>query len=772
MTPDKQITKVEGRNITLSNLDKVLFEDAGFTKAQLIEYYIRVKEYILPFIADRPMTFIRYPDGTKSNHFYSKNRAEWTPEWIASVKVGDDDVDYVLINHLPDLVWAANMAALELHPMTVKSSDLEHPDLFIIDLDPPTEADFAQVKVLAKELKIFFEQMDLTTFLKTSGSKGLHLFVPITPKYTHEEIVQFLKTQITLYIQNQPDATLAFKKDKRKGKILIDLFRNNKNQTCAAAFGTRGRPSGAVSLPIHWEDLDDLTTSQAYDIHTTVEYLTAKGNAWEAFYDFSTDLPGARTDQATLTKAQVKKNEKLEVYREKRDFSKTTEPAGTTLSAAASKEKSSPKFTIQLHDASRLHFDLRLEHEGVLQSWAVPKGLPTTVNEKRLAIRTEDHPLQYLTFEGTIPEKQYGAGEMWIFDTGTYQTTKHTTKSIHFQLKGSQITGDFHIFQTKDDQWLIERISPNKVELPTSFDPMLADLSDGKIPPSSDYFFEIKWDGIRINLVKNHDEITITSRGGRDISSQFPEVIAAAKEIKAEQVSLDGELVVLDGQGKPVFAKIISRLHQKKVGATSKSNQCTAYFFDLLYLDGLITKDMPVERRRAWVKAVLPVGEILRFSEAFEDGNTLWEAVKAHGLEGVICKSKASKYVANRSKSWLKVKVRSDERVFIVGYTPGQGERSPHFGSLHLAQMESGEILRYVGRVGTGFDQKTMIDLYDKINELPKIAKPFEEKIEEEQKSVWVAPVLECKVKYASLTPGGIFREPVFLGLIVEDKTI
>ena len=266
---------------------------------------------------------------------------------------------------------------------------------------------------------------------------------------------------------------------------------------------------------------------------------------------------------------------------------------------------------------------------------------------------------------------------------------------------------------------------------------------------------------------KDGDEVILVSRGGRDISDKFPEVIDEAKKIKAERVSIDGELVVLDQDGKPVFTKAIGRLHQKSVRQVPKDKWATLYCFDIVYMDGLNLMDQTVEKRKEWVKTLLPESSaILRLSEAFQEGKSLWDAVDKMDLEGIICKKRKSVYQSGkRSDDWLKLKVNNEEEALIIGYTRGEGDRAPYFGALHLGMKGEGKRMVYLGKVGTGFDQQTLEFVFQKLKEIPKIKKPIEEKVDEESATVWIEPDLSCKVKYASLTPNGTFREAVFIAL-------
>lgn len=745
-------TTIDGRTLKLTNLQKVLYPEAEVVKAELIQYYINISEFILPFLNGRLMTFIRYPDGVNAHKFYSKNKPTWTPQWIASGKTSeDDDNEYIIINDQASLVWAANLASLELHPMTVRAERIDKPDFFIFDLDPPKTMDFEVVKDLALKLRPFLESYGYTPFVKTSGSKGLHIYVPIAPTSDQKSVVTAIKEISKEFVSFNPDTTLILNKEKRSGRVLLDIYRNNKSQTCAAPFSTRGRVGAPVSMPIRWEEVPELVSSMDYTILNALDYLK-KGNPWEGFFKSRAIIHTKRKDSNLLP---------LQEYNVKREFKKTSEPVGEIQYG------NNDQYVIQLHDASNLHYDLRLEIDGVLKSWAIPKGMPTALGTKRLAIATEAHPMKYLNFEGTIPAKEYGGGQMWIFESGHYNLISNKKDSIKFAIAGGTYEGTYIIYQTRSKQWIIEKKTGPDLTIHMDHTPMLASTIS-EVPSSSNYFYEIKWDGIRVSVIKLEDKVTIMSRGGKDITKNFPKIAEALRNIEPESAVIDGEIVVLDEDGKPHFSNVISRMHtkgDKSISNISKRVPATFYAFDMMYLDGKDIRKLPIEKRREWLKVNLNTGSYIRYSDSFSDGQQLYKAVLQHGLEGMMCKRKGATYISGRrTDHWVKLKPRIKDTALMIGYTKGQGDRSHLFGALHLAKMKEGK-LQYLGKVGTGFDTTKLNKIFSILESLPSVEKPIPDQIDEVDRTIWIEARYQVEITYTSFTSNGTYREPVFVRL-------
>lgn len=757
-------TTVDGQRIKLTNLTKVLYPSVGKTKAEVIQYYLLNQELILPNLSDRALTTIRFPDGVAGKSFYSKDKPKWTPEWIGSTRIQHDQsaIDYLLPQNAADLAWLANLACLELHPMSCRVSDGMRPSLFIFDLDPDEDLTFDAVKECALRLKQLLISHDYVPFVKTSGGKGLHVIVPIIPKYTYEEVQKTIKELAQKLIAQYPNQyTLEIPKHKRKGKILIDIYRNHMTNTTVCAYSLRGRTGAPISMPLRWEDIPALESAREYTLVNYREYLDEHGDAWAGLYDLGTELHDHQDVSISMPD-----DGRLDSYNEKRDLSITPEPNGQVIT------NRTDEYVIQLHDASSLHYDLRLEDKGVLLSWAIPKGLPFKKGQKRLAIRTEDHPIKYLDFEGVIPAGQYGAGNMWIMDTGKIKwIKKEDDKSYKFHLTGPLAQRmEYHLFSTKrDNQWLIECKTDKEIlAADKSIRHMLAD-SSRTVPQKGAYEYEVKWDGIRIFVIINDGKVTVRSRSGNDLTKQFPE-LQNVDCIELEEGVLDGELVVLDDKGRPIFSDVISRMHnQNPTDITIKTKPVVCYLFDMISIDGLDVTNAPLSRRRAWLKTVLDRDSTYRYSEGMTDGAGLLAAIKAQGMEGIMAKDPKSKYtLGGRSGAWLKIKCRTLDQCLIIGYTAGSGDRAGLMGSMHLAK-ETDDGLKYMGKVGTGWSHQKLKELYQEMSSRPQIAKPIEDKIEEEHNSTWIDSGWYCEIEYASLSSNGTYREPVFLKLIKKE---
>jgi len=389
---------------------------------------------------------------------------------------------------------------------------------------------------------------------------------------------------------------------------------------------------------------------------------------------------------------------------------------------------------------------------------------------QRLAIETEPHPIKYLTFEGKIPKKEYGGGEMWVYDTGIYEYIKKEDKKLKIKLSKGKIKGEFTLINTKGSQWLVDTDIEQAVIYDLSnLTPMLATMGT-KIGAAAKYSYEIKWDGIRVLITKTGKKVKISSKNGNDLTEKFPLIAEGIATQEPEQIIMDGEIVALNPNGTPNFGKVVGRMHltgKDAIASAAKRTQTVFYGFDCLFLDGMDTRSLSLEKRRDWLKVNLKVSEYVRYSQSFDDGQQLFDAIKAQGMEGIMCKLKGSKYDSGaRSKYWQKIKVRETDEALIIGYTKGKGGRSTLFGSLHLAKIENGELV-YYGKVGTGFDQAKIKAILTKLKALETTKKPIKNKIEEESDTIWIQPHYQCEIKYASMTNNNTFREPVFVKMSV-----
>jgi bifunctional non-homologous end joining protein LigD len=769
MAKKGQWVNIGKRKIELSNLDKVLFPEDGVLKAEIIEYYLNIAPTLLNHVKGRALTLIRFPDGIHGEMFYQKNRPEWAPDWIEFEELGKEKKDYIIATEPATLVWLSNLASLELHQLHGRRPNFDYPDYMVFDLDPPEGYDFKKVVPIALKLKEHIENFGYTPFAKTTGGKGIHICCPIEPRWDFHQVFEAAQLIAQPFVDANKDTTLHIKKDARKGRVLIDIYRIRSGQSIVSPYSLRGRVGAPVSMPLKWEEIANLKSPLEYNIKTALEKVNAEGDAWEGIDAYAVELHTDRKAKPKAKKLPLNKKhkspEQLESYEKKRDFSKTPEPAAKIL------EEAGTNFVVHRHHASRLHYDLRLEKDGVLKSWAVPKGLPPHPGVKRLAVQTEDHPMEYLKFDGVIPKGQYGAGEMWIYALGKYQITKDKKDGFYFRLSSKEVTGEYRIHKMKDKEWLMERVDEPQINyLKQNVHPMLAELGD-EIPKGNDYIYEVKWDGIRALIALEDGQVRIRTRNDIDITAQFPELHNAEKSFRATNGLFDAEIVCLDSVGKPMFKKVINRMSangESNIKSLIRSNPAYCYVFDCLYLDGRPLINEPLMQRKEWLKDAIKSGETsYRVSEMEEDGESLFEAAKEHELEGIMAKRKDGKYFpGKRSDLWQKIKVRQGCDCVILGYTKGKGERGITFGALQIAEKK-GEELYYRGKVGTGFDDDTIKEILKTLKKLKEIRKPELKggKVVDEKITTWIEPVTIAEINYSKFTPDQMFREPVFVRL-------
>jgi bifunctional non-homologous end joining protein LigD len=767
MGKKKQWAQVGKRKVELSNLDKVLFPEDDIVKAEVIEYYLTLAPTILTHIKGRPLTLIRYPDGIHGESFYQKNRPEWSPDWIEFVSLGTEKKDYIIATESASLAWLANLASLELHQMHCRKPHFDHPDYMVFDLDPPEEYHFNDVISIAHDLKEHIETFGYNTFIKTTGGKGLHLVVPLEPSCDFSTVFGAASLIAKPFVEKYAKTTtLHIKKEARKGRVLIDIYRNRNGQSIISAYSLRGRVGAPVSMPIQWAELQKVKSPQEFTMQTVPVLVKKNGDAWEGIDAYATELHTHRKKVTAVKKLKTSRHhkspEQLTAYEAKRDFSKTPEPAGTLKLGMGN------GFVVHRHHASHIHYDLRLEKDGVLKSWAVPKGLPPRPGIKRLAVQTEDHPMEYLNFEGKIPKGQYGGGDMWIYFQGRYEITKlKKDGSFYFRLNSKVHTGEYRMYKIKEKEWLLERVDESQVKwLNEAVEFMLAE-SAKKVPIGDDLMYEVKWDGIRAMITLDEGEIKIRSRNHHDITTQFPELIVPSA-FRAVSGVFDSEIICFNKDGIPSFKKVINRLRASgntNIQIMMKTTPAYCYIFDCLYLDGRTTINDPLWRRREWLQDIVKKDSHYRLSETEIDGKALFDAAKEHELEGIMAKRRDSKYLlGKRSDDWIKIKIRNAVDCVVIGYTEGKGNRNSFFGSLHIAeQREDG--IQYRGKVGTGFDDVTMKEITGELKKLKHVKKPVSGKVMDEKITTWVEPKLIAEISYSSITADKMFREPVFVRL-------
>lgn len=763
--------EVDGRRVKVTNLDKVLYPETGTTKAEVIAYYRHVSPWMLPLVEGRPATRKRWPDGVGTRQepgvsFFQKGLdASSTPSWVATgvLEHGDGPKAYPLINDTATLLWLAQLAALEVHvPQWRFAPDgtALNPDRLVLDLDPGRGATMEQCVELAHLIREVLEGAGMSCWPVTSGSKGIHLYAALDGSLTSAEASE-LAHQLARSLEGmRPDLVVSdMKKTVREGRILLDWSQNNNSKTTIAPYSLRGRLRPSVAAPRTWDELTaDVEQLEFTDVlHLLQERGDPLGNL-------------VRTDR-------------LSTYRSMRDAASTPEPVPQKHPGGGVGRT----FVIQEHHARRLHHDFRLERDGVLVSWALPKGPPTDPGKNHLAVQTEDHPLEYALFEGDIPRGQYGAGHVDIWDSGTYELHKwRDGKEVIATLHGQPDGGlgghprKFALIHTslggEKKNWLIHLMERESAaqgqngpgpEVPgasagkqgeATIHPMLATSGTLAEVDAGEWHHEIKWDGYRAIALIRDAELRLTSRTGHDLTAVYPELRELVDVVGGSDAVLDGEVVVLDEKGRSRFELLQN--HPQGGAAHYMA-------FDLLNLDGDSLLDRPWVERRARLEQLIPSGRrhVHVPPTLGTDRDSAIQTSKDLGLEGVVAKAAQSRYEpGRRSSSWVKFKNVRTQEVVIVGWSTGNNARASTLGALLLAIHEDGQ-LQYVGKVGSGFSDDTLVQARTVLEDMETGSPPVEGVPEAEARGVrWVEPLLVGEVSFAEWTASGRLRQPVWRG--------
>ncbi len=466
-------------------------------------------------------------------------------------------------------------------------------------------------------------------------------------------------------------------------------------------------------------------------------------------------------------------SDKLASYRRKRDFADTPEPAG-----GPGEEAGRARFVVQEHHATRLHWDLRLERDGALASWAVPNGIPQDPAQNRKAVRTEDHPLEYLEFHGEIPKGNYGAGTMTIWDHGTYETHKWDDRKVEVTFHGERLQGRYGLFPAGSDarDWMIHRMDPpgdaSAQPMPEQIAPMLA--TAGRLPADDGrWAFEVKWDGVRAIAHSEPGRLRFHSRNLHDITERYPELARLNRALSSHRAILDGEIVAFDADGRPSFGALQGRMHltsASQIRRLARSSPVSYVIFDLLWLDGHSLLREPYETRRARLVELALDGERWQAPEhVVGRGPELLAVSRAQGLEGVVAKRLDSSYEpGRRSRGWTKIKNVHREQVVIGGWIPGEGRRRERIGAL-LVGLPGGDpdhpALRYAGRVGTGFSEDELDRLAALLGPLESDRNPFSGQ-GIPRAAIFTVPTISCEVEFVEWTSAGRLRAPSYKGLV------
>ncbi|ASL13714.1 ATP-dependent DNA ligase [Mycobacterium intracellulare] len=738
-----------GPRVKLTNAEKVLYPATGTTKSDIFDYYTRIAEVMIPHIAGRPATRKRWPNGVEQESFFEKQLAASAPDWLprASVTHRSGTTTYPIIDDPTGLAWIAQQAALEVHvpqwrfvaEWTRSRAEELKPGpatRLVFDLDPGEGVTMAQMSKVARAVRDLIAGMGLRTFPLTSGSKGLHLYAPLDEPVSSKGATVLAKRVAQQLEKTMPKlVTSTMTKSLRAGKIFLDWSQNNGSKTTIAPYSLRGREHPTVAAPRTWDELDDPSLRQLrYD-----EVLSRVARDGDLLAELDEDAPVP---------------DRLTKYRSMRDASKTPEPVPAAKPAVGQGNT----FVIQEHHARRLHYDFRLERDGVLVSWAVPKNLPETTSVNHLAVHTEDHPLEYGGFEGVIPKGEYGAGKVIIWDSGTYDAEKFLDDEVIVNLHGSKISGRYALIQTNGDQWLAHRMKDQKVFEFDTIAPMLATHGSVTALKAGQWAFEGKWDGYRLLIEADHGAFRVRSRRGREVTQEYRELRWLADDLADHHVVLDGEAVVLDSSGVPNFHEMQNR---------GRGSRVEFWAFDLLYLDGRSLLRARYRDRRKLLE-MLAAGSRLIVPDLLPgDGREALEHSAERGWEGVIAKKRDSTYQpGRRSSSWIKDKHWNTQEVVIGGWKAGEGGRSSGIGSLLMGIPTAGG-LHFAGRVGTGFTDRDLANLKKTLAPLHTDESPFDPPLprSEARGVTYVRPELVGEVRYSEWTPDDRLRQSSWRGL-------
>lgn len=664
MAGPRERVRVAGRELTLTSLDRVFYPETGTTKADVLAYYASVAHVLIPAAASRPATRKRWVHGVGTAEkpgqmFFQKNLDDSTPGWVprAAITHKERTIHYPMVNDPATLAWFGQIGSLEIHvPQWRVDShgNALSPDRLVLDLDPGPGAGLPECVEVALLARTILQDVGLDPVPVTSGSKGIHLYAKLDGSQSSDQISAFAHELARALESDHPDLAVSdMKKTLRRGKVLVDWSQNNAAKTTIVPYSLRGKLTPTVAAPRTWAELEAGDLEQL-DYREVLERV-------EAGEDPFAPISGAgAADSGDGDGTDGGDNPRLAKYRSMRDPAKTPEPFTGTPDELVGENRT---FVIQEHHASRLHFDFRLEHDGVLVSWAIPKGVPETADKNHLAVQTEDHPLDYATFEGTIPKGEYGAGEVTIWDHGTYETHKWINgKEVIVTLTGSDGGGlggtrKFALIKTGrsdgKDQWLIHLMEkeshrypkhrpdtdpedlaavgeapepedqaapPQELEpqqsqpqegqfqdLPSSTDylPMMATSGTTGDLGGSDWQFELKWDGVRAIIIGGGGRVRIFSRNGIDVSATYPE-FADPVLWPDRAFAADGEIVAVGPSGKPDFGLLQGRMKLTRPGDVRKAQRSIPVrlmLFDLMNDGGTDLRAMPLRRRRPRLEA-------------------------------------------------------------------------------------------------------------------------------------------------------------------------
>ncbi len=813
-----QLVDLDGRRLRLTNLDKVLYPASGTTKAEVIDYYSRIAPAMLPHLRGRPVTRLRWPEGTDHPPFFAKDLERGAPAWLdrRAIDHSGGAKNYPLVDDVAGLVYLAQVASLELHtpqwrldPAPGTAGGRGRPDRLVLDLDPGPGAGLAECAEVARWAREILQGAGIEPLPVTSGSKGIHLYAALDGTRSSDDIAAFAHELARALEADHPDLVVsAMTKAVRPGKVFVDWSQNNAAKTTVAPYSLRGRAEPTVAAPRTWDELDD----------PALRHLR-----------FDEVLARVAEDGDLLAAVEPDASAPLAPYLAKRTMGATPEPLPPSGRAATvgaegraatvgAEGREGPdagadtgRFVIQEHHARRLHYDLRLERDGVLVSWAVPRGIPEQGERNHLAVMTEPHPLEYLDFAGTIPAGQYGAGTMTVWDAGEYRAEKWRDDEVIVTVTGRPGgplgTARLALIRTsgagEKSQWLLHRMALRPARGPGAGRgsgeeaprpargpgaewgpgagreqgdaPMLATPATPGLAAAAasrwgEPWVEFKWDGIRAIGTWDGERLTLRARSGTDITARYPELTADDAGLGVQPAVVDGEVVALEASRRPSFTRLQSRMHLTKpheIEREAARTPVTFMLFDVLHEGGEDLSRLPLRERRPILERIAAhAAPAIVLPPVTDDLDAALDTARELALEGVVVKNPASAYRPGvRSEDWLKVKLTATQDVIIGGIRPGRGDRTGRIGSLLLG-IPGPDGLHYVGRVGTGFTDRELARLDALLQPLRTDVDPFVGvPAADASDALWLRPEIVGEVEFAEFTPSGTLRQARWRGV-------
>jgi len=668
-----QHVNIDGRELSLTHLDKVFYPETGFAKGQVIDYYARIAPVLLPHLKDRPVTLKRYPDGVEGKFFYEKRAPSHRPAWLKTAEVPSKrdpggKINYCLINDFPSLIWAANLGNLELHTFLARKQNIQRPTQIVFDLDPGAPADVRDCAEIALRIRELLARIKLTCLIKSTGSKGLQVHIPLNTPTSFETTKSFARALAIAMQQAYPDRVVHdMKKDLREGKVLIDWSQNDSSKTTVNVYSLRARARPFAAAPLQWDEVD--------------RYVR-KGDS-DCFF---------------LEAEEV-------LARVKRD--------GDPFA------------------------DLLRQKQKLPEGWAEELSNQVAADAKRMRARvSENRP--------------------------DYDATRNNSARTDAEASMQQATEE----------------TPRKSEPQRGRDPGLRQrfvepmkcLAVDAVPTGEDWLYELKFDGYRVLVIIGEGVVTLLSRNGNDLTSRFAPLVSVLQNLPIKDAILDGEIVALDHDNRPSFQLLQNYREGQPVAC---------YLFDVISLGGRDWRGRPLSERRERLGRLLQgVNSPIFFSNELKGPvQKIWDEICKQRFEGLVAKRRSSLYESGkRTGQWVKIKATSRQEFVIGGYTQAKGGRSG-FGALLVGTFEE-DGLKFCGKVGSGFGQKLLLWLRERMDNLRISECPFSNlriaragrwhggiTANELKECVWIRPELVCEVQFSAWTDEGALRHPSFIGL-------